>query len=186
MERREFLLAGAAVGAVAAGGVLVPLAFVMNDDDANASGASGAVLETFPRTRIGSLSALETGSPTFFDYPLEGQSNILVKLGRDAIGGVGPDHDVVALSNICTHMGCAIQDFVPDVSVLGPCSCHFTTFDLSKSGMVVMGQATQNLPQVALEVDGDDLYATGVYRLVYGHADTLGGTQVSIAKGVSS
>ncbi len=34
-----------------------------------------------------------------FEYPQEGQTNFLVKLGRPAAGGVGPDGDVVAFSD---------------------------------------------------------------------------------------
>ena len=57
--------------------------------------------------------------------------------------------------------------------ILGPCPCHFTTFDLRNNGMVVLGQATQNLPQVTLAVEGDDIYATGLMGLIYGFRDNL-------------
>lgn len=128
--------------------------------------------------KIADLATLEVGNPVPFEYPLEGQSNLLVKLGSDAIGGVGPDGDIVAFSNICTHMGCVLTEFRSDHNVLGPCPCHFTTFDLAHGGMVGLGQATQNLPQVVLEVEDDDVYATGVLRLVYGYYDTLQGAEM--------
>lgn len=179
--RREMLAAGGALGAVLAAGVVVPVSLVLSDDDADSSGATGAMLSTFPRTKVGSISGLAGGEPQFFDYPLEGQSNILVALGAAAIGGVGDDRDVVAYSNICTHMGCPITEFEADHGVLGPCSCHFTSFDLGRDGQVVLGQATQNLPRVLLEVEGDDIHAAGVYRLVYGHHNTLGGLTVRAA-----
>jgi len=175
LTRREVLLGGGVVGAALAAGVVVPVSFVLSDDDAESSGATGAQLATFPRRRVAAMSGLDNGEPQFFDYPLEGQSNIIVKLAKPAMGGAGEGRDVVSYSNVCTHMGCPITDYQPDHGVLGPCVCHFTTFDLARDGQITLGQATQNLPRVLLEVDGDDIYAAGVFRLVYGHQNTLGG-----------
>ncbi|MBI1906526.1 MAG: arsenate reductase (azurin) small subunit, partial [Rhodocyclales bacterium] len=59
--------------------------------------------------------------------------------------------------------------------VLGPCPMHLTTFDLTKHGMVVAGHGTESLPQILLEVEGDDIYAVGVMGLIYGYADNQSG-----------
>lgn len=72
--------------------------------------------------------------PVDFEYPLVGQKNILVKMGEEVIGGVGDGDDIVAFSRICTHMGCEIEDYRHDHKVLGPCPCHFSTFDLIHGG----------------------------------------------------
>lgn len=181
MRRRDFLFGGAAAGAVAATGVVVPLSFVLAGDEDLASGIDGVKVAFYPRTKIGSLADLSGGQPQFFDYPLAGQSNIIVDVGQRAIGGIGPERSIVAYSNICTHMGCPITDYQQEEKVLGPCSCHFTTFDLAKDGQVVLGQATQNLPRLLLETDGDDIFATAVFRLISGYADNLGGTRVELA-----
>jgi arsenite oxidase small subunit len=181
MKRRDFLLGGAAVGAVAAAGVVVPLALVFADDDDIAGGIDGVAIEYFERQRVGSLAGLSSGEPQYFDYPLVDQSNIMVDLGDRAIGGIGENRSVVAFSNICTHMGCPVTDYQPEHKVLGPCVCHYTTFDLSKDGRVVLGQATQNLPRLLLESEGDDVFATGVFRLIYGYANNLAGVNVEIA-----
>lgn len=175
INRREMMLAGTAIGAALAAGVIVPVAFVLSDDDAESSAATGAQLSTFPRLRVASISELSSGEPQFFDYPLAGQSNIVVKLRDRAVGGIGEQHDIVAFSNACTHMGCPVTDYQPAHNMLGPCACHFTTFDLSRDGQVVLGQATEKLPRVLLETDGDSLYAIGVFRLIYGHQNNLGG-----------
>jgi arsenite oxidase small subunit len=37
----------------------------------------------------------------------------------------------------------------------------------------VSGQAYQSLPQVLLELDGDDIYAVGVMGLLYGRNENL-------------
>lgn len=180
LSRREFLLTGTAAGAVVGAAVLVPLGFVLTDEDDAPPGATGAALATFPRTRVASVSELNVGEANFFDYPYEGTSNILVKLGESASGGVGPDRDVVAYSNRCTHMGCPVTEYQSELHVLGPCPCHFSSFDLSREGLNSFGQATQSLPRVLLEVDGDDVYATGVYRLMFGMNDNLAGENLVV------
>ena len=70
-------------------------------------------------------------------------------------------------------MGCPITTYQHEDHVLGPCPCHFSSFDLSRDGIVAFGQATQNLARILLEIDADDIYATGVFRLVYGLGDNL-------------
>ena len=51
---------------------------------------------------------------------------------------------------------------------LGPCPLHLTTFDLTRHGMVISGHATESLPQARLELEGDDIYVTGIMGLIYG------------------
>ena len=134
----------------------------------------GVVLVTYPRQRVASLSNIRQGEPVDFTYPLQGQQNFLVKLGEPAQGGVGPDSDIVAFSSICTHMGCPLTgQYKDEHKIIGPCPCHFTTFDLRISGMVVLGQATENLPQITLAIEDDDVYATGTMGLIYGFRDNL-------------
>ena len=181
LTRREFLFLGGATGAVVAIGVLVPIGIAGLDTetgDGSGAGGAGALVGFFPQVKVASLSGLQDGVPVLFDYPLVGQSNILVKMGEPVIGGVGPDEDIVSFSRLCTHMGCAISEYQHDNKVLGPCPCHYSTFDLIHGGQVTLGQATQNLPQLLLTVDGDDVYANGVFRLVYGFDNTLAGGEL--------
>ncbi len=182
LSRREFLLLGVASGAAVAVGVVLPISIASRDevdgDGAPATSGPAAVVALFPRARIARVSELRDGAPVLFDYPLQGQGNVLVKMGQPAIGGVGDGDDIVAFSRICTHMGCELTDYRHEHGVLGPCPCHFSTFDLIHNGQVTLGQATQNLPQVLLEIDGDEVFATGVVRLVYGFADTLEGAEM--------
>jgi arsenite oxidase small subunit len=189
LTRREFLLIGVAGGAVAAVGVIVPLSQTQNTEQVAVGDGStsttttlppppSAVVGFFPRVRVASVGEVSTTDPVKFDYPLQGQRNVLVKLNNPVSYGVGPDRDIVSFSSICTHMGCLLEEYNPEYNALGPCPCHFSTFDLANNGMVTLGQATQNLPQVLLSIEGDDIYATGVVRLVYGFADTLQGAQM--------
>ena len=98
----------------------------------------------------------------------------IVKLGVPAGGGVGPKQDIVAFSALCTHMGGPLLGTYKGAhKIMGPCPFHLTTFDMTKHGMVVSGQATESLPQLRLEIKGDDIYATGVMGLIYGYHDNL-------------
>lgn len=176
LTRREFLFLGGATGAVIAIGVIVPIGIASRDDQS--AGEAAAVVGFFPRLRVANLSELQEGVPVMFDYPQVGQSSLLVKMGEPVIGGVGPDEDIVAFSRLCTHMGCSISQYQHEYKVLGPCPCHYSTFDLIHGGQVTLGQATQDLPQLLLSVDDDEVYANGVFRLVYGYDNTLQGGEL--------
>jgi len=137
-----------------------------------------ALVATYPRKLIGKLSELKTDEPLDFTYPDEGEhsDSMLVKLGKEAGGGIGTDKDIVAFNYICTHQGGPLHGtYKPDDKALGPCPFHLTTFDLTRHGMFISGQAYQSLPQVLLELDGDDIYAVGMFGLIYGRYDNLKG-----------
>ena len=133
-----------------------------------------AIATAHPRLRVTSMSELQVGDVVDFEYPTEGSEASLVRLGRTAAGGIGPDGDIVAFSTDCTHMGCPLRGlYRPEHGIFGPCVCHFTTFDLALRGMVVIGQATENLPQILLDVEGDDIVAVGTLGILYGFRDNL-------------
>jgi len=135
--------------------------------------AATAEVTTLDRQKIGQLSTLQAGEAVSFNYPNAGElSNcMLVKTGEKSGGGIGEGQDVVAFSGRCTHMGGSLDgEYKPQHKVAGPCSLHLTTFDLTRHGMVVAGHATQALPQILLELDGDDIYAIGVVGLLYGNS----------------
>ena len=166
LSRRAFLLSGGtAVTVMALGGLSQAL-------------GQGAALKvaSYPRTKIGRLNRLKVDQPTTFQYPWKdfNSTNMLVKLGVPAGGGIGPDQDIVAFSTLCTHMGGPLAgQYRGQYKILGPCPFHLTTFDLTRHGMVVAGQATESLPQIVLEVKGDDIWATGVMGLIYGYQANL-------------
>ena len=172
VDRRTFLkLSGLSAGVVLGGGAVV-VGAVGRPVRVGAQEAEKVVLAfpDYPDVAIARLADLRPGEPVFFDYPQAGQRNMLVKLGKPAEEGVGPEGDVVAFSAFCAHMGVPLDGvYDHDHAVLGPCPAHFSTFDLTKSGMLVMGKATQPLPQVVLSVDGaGEISATGMYGLIYG------------------
>jgi arsenite oxidase small subunit len=126
----------------------------------------------YPARTIAKIGDLAIDKPIEFSYPAKDIRNVLVKLGETAGGGVGPQKDIVAFNTVCTHMGGPVgaETYKAKYKVLGPCPLHLTTFDMTRHGMVVSGHATSALPQVMLEIRGDDIVAIGMMGLVYGYA----------------
>lgn len=163
MSRRQLLLSGGALTTLVTLSGLPGLAL---------GAPLHALKAEYPKAKIGKLSALKKGVPLEFSYPYADVRNVLVRLGVPAGAGVGADKDIVAFNQQCTHMGGPLQGtYKPEHQVLGPCPLHLTTFDLSRHGMVASGHATESLPQIVLEVKGDDIYAVGVMGLVYGYSN---------------
>ncbi len=169
MTRRRFLMTS---GAAAVSVSTIPLSL-------SAGMVVKAEVVAYPRKWIARLSELEDHRPVDFDYPDDaaGSSAMLVKMGgTKAGGGIGPQRDVVAFSYICTHQGGPLQGAYKAVGehrVLGQCPQHLSTFDLTRHGIVVSGQAYESLPQVMLELDGDDIHAVGIMGLLYGRNRNL-------------
>ena len=165
--RRAFLIGS---GATIAGTMLLPPLFGMDGK------ALAAEVARYPNMRIGSLSQLKRGKPLRFRYPndVAGSASLLIKLGEPAGGGIGPDRDIVAFNSMCTHMGAPMSgSYQAEHQVLGPCPFHQSTFDLTRHDIVISGHATESLPQVLLETQGDDIYAVGLIGLIYGRYDNL-------------
>jgi arsenite oxidase small subunit len=168
LSRRKFLLAS---------GVATATVMVTVQSGAQARRIP-AMVATYPRKKIAQLSALKTDEPFAFEYPDEGAyaQSMLVKLGTEAGGGIGPSKDVVAFNNFCTHQGGDLTDtYKADTKSLGACPLHLSTYDLTRHGILISGQAYQSLPQVLLELEGDDIYAVGVFGLIFGRYDNLQG-----------
>lgn len=165
INRRDFLFGTGAVT------VMVTLNFGPGE-----ARETPALVSVYPRKLIGRLSQLKDDKPVDFTYPDDGDysESILVKLGVKAGGGIGPKQDVVAYNLTCTHQGGSLYDtYKGATKSLGPCPLHLSTYDLTRHGILISGQAYQSLPQVLLELDGDDIYAVGMFGLIYGRYDNL-------------
>jgi nitrite reductase/ring-hydroxylating ferredoxin subunit len=103
-----------------------------------------------PIRRIASLAEMSADGTVVFKYPGEHDDCVLV---RTADGGL------LAYSQKCTHLACAV---VPDADKNTiHCPCHEGYFDLA-TGRPIAGPPRRPLPRITLEVRGDDVYATGV------------------------
>ncbi len=194
-SRRTFLkIAVVASGVLAAGAAGSVARSLISPSPVASAGPT-----TFPKVKVADLSALAVGVPVIFNYPLDTEPNVLVKLGQRATNGVGPDGDIVAFSLICQHLGC-IWGFLPPgksppcnmaytaAEPVGYCCCHGSVFDLTNAARVVGGPAPRPQPQVTLEVDSSGaVYAVGMGApTIFGHntgssdvsADLQGGNPV--------
>ncbi|MGH3320861.1 MAG: cytochrome bc1 complex Rieske iron-sulfur subunit [Streptosporangiaceae bacterium] len=61
---------------------------------------------------------------------------------------------IIAFSKICTHAGCPVSLYQPDIKHL-LCPCHQSTFDVPHGCRVIFGPATRPLPQLPLGLDDD-------------------------------
>jgi len=143
---------------------------------AAATGLSGPALaqvssRKYPRLRVAKAAELATGVPVSFDYPDERSPALLVKLGRAALGGVGPAGDIVAFSALCTHLGCPVQYQSDHFH----CPCHFSKFDPAANGQGYQALGTQYLPQIRLRLDEAtrEIFAEGIDGLIWGRVENV-------------
>src|SRR5579871_4884611 len=143
-SRRNFLKISVVLSAIlAAGGIAAVTKSVT--DRATSSQGSTPTPSTFPKVKISNISSLSQDTPVSFYYPLDNEPNILVKIGQKALGGVGPDGDIVAFSQLCQHLGCDYAYQAPGTSPtcnakyqapgpVGYCCCHGSIYDFAAGG----------------------------------------------------
>jgi Rieske Fe-S protein len=102
--------------------------------------------------RVARMSEVLPGTSLVFQYPGELDNCVLVRLS---------ERDLVAYSQKCTHLSCAVIP-EPEQGLL-LCPCHDGYFDL-RSGDPTAGPPRRPLPRITLAVRGQDIYATGVER----------------------
>lgn len=196
-DRRTFLKIGVAASVVLAAGGVAAIAKSITNPEL----ASGGIAPPtqFPRVKVANLSSLIVNDALNFYYPLDNEPNLLMKLGVRAEGGVGPEADIVAFSQVCQHLGCLYtfqaQGTHPPCNAtynadrpVGYCCCHGSVYDLGRGAQVISGPAPRPVPQVVLEVDSSgDIYAVGMTPpTIFGHntgstditSDLQGGTLV--------
>ena len=157
--RRDFIKLGSTgVAGVLAGQALAPK-------------ADAADPPRYPTVAVAPLKDVGPGAAIVFAYPDAGSPAILLRLGEAAANGVGPGRDIVAYSTLCTHKGCPVT-FNPERKMF-ICPCHWSTFDPAKAGALIIGQASQQLPQIELRVTNGVVEAVGVSGLIYGRHTNL-------------
>ncbi|WP_136416083.1 arsenate reductase (azurin) small subunit [Herbaspirillum sp. ST 5-3] len=167
LSRRDFLKV---TGSAAAGvGITVGKA---THAEAPPADVGRATLPYVPKV-IGRAGQMKNNVPVAFTFPDPSSPCAVLKMGTPVPGGVGPNQDIVAYSTQCTHMGCPVS-YDPAAKTF-KCPCHFSTFDPERSGQMVSGQATENLPAIVLEYNAKDdtVRAVGVEGLIYGRQSNL-------------
>jgi arsenite oxidase small subunit len=155
LSRRSLLTAGT-VGTVAA---------------VAAAPAAQAKTRSYPRLRVISLDGLKVNRAHTFDYPLQGQTSVLIDLGRRVPGGAGPKRSIVAYSALCQHMGCAVAYRRKERELF--CPCHQSRYDPERLGSLIQGMALRPLPKIRLQVRNGAVFAVGVDGLIYGRRSNL-------------
>lgn len=98
---------------------------------------------------IANVSDVPVNSSVVFSYPDQYAQGILINL---------PGRGLVAYSDVCTHLSCAVL-YEPDQQRLH-CPCHEGLFDAS-TGNVLAGPPTRPLPAINIELRGDTVWAVG-------------------------
>jgi Rieske Fe-S protein len=100
--------------------------------------------------RLASVSDVAVGKAHTFAYPTEHDPCILIRPSEQTL---------VAYSQKCTHLSCAVLPRV-DENVMW-CPCHEGTFDLA-SGRPIAGPPRRPLSRIHLRIRGGDIFAAGV------------------------
>jgi Rieske Fe-S protein len=103
-----------------------------------------------PRMRVAALRDVPVGSAMVFTYPGPQDRCLLIR---------PDDATLVAFSQSCTHLSCAVVPRIAE-GVLH-CPCHEGYFDL-RTGRNIAGPPPRPLPKIVLETVNDEVYAVGV------------------------
>ena len=103
-----------------------------------------------PIRRIASTDQIAVGGVLVFNYPEAHDPCVLIRLA---------DKELVAYSQKCTHLSCAVIPRPERGDI--HCPCHEGYFDL-RTGRPTAGPPPRPLPRITLDVRGRDIYATGI------------------------
>jgi len=152
VQRRRFLgLAVLAAGGLIAAIYAIPgLAFLLGP------ALEKAQVENW--IPLGPASKVEPGVPTLFRANVRRQTGWIVNEEQMTVYVLTDDgRTYVALSNICTHLGCRVRWVEGEQQFF--CPCHNGVFD--KTGAVVSGPPPRPLDQYAVKVEDGQLYIQG-------------------------
>lgn len=108
---------------------------------------------------LGSTSKVEPGTPTLFTVAVERKTGWVVNQEKASIYVLTTDgRDFIAMSNICTHLGCRVR-WIGDQGTFF-CPCHNGVFDAQ--GAVVSGPPPRPLDRYEVKVEGDKLFIRGI------------------------
>jgi Rieske Fe-S protein len=97
---------------------------------------------------IGAISTLDKTGSLLFRYPTDKDPCIAVRT---------PEGKLVAYSQVCTHLSCAVVYNKSDNALV--CPCHHGVFNIDQ-GSPVAGPPTRPLPRIKVEQRGERLVAT--------------------------
>jgi Rieske Fe-S protein len=107
---------------------------------------------TPPVVKVADLAAVPVGGAVAFNYPGKHDPCLLIR---------PDDRTLLAYSQACPHLSCAVVPRVEQGSI--HCPCHEGYFDL-QTGRPIAGPPQRPLTRIRVEARRDGVYATGVER----------------------
>ncbi len=152
VDRRGFMrLATGAIGALIAAALGIPaIAYIVGP-----ALKQDKEQEWIP---LGSSSKVELGEPTLFRATVERKTGWIVNEDELTIYVLTEDgRDFIAMSNICTHLGCRVR-WIADQEIFF-CPCHNATYD--KDGEVLSGPPPRPLDRYEVKAENNQLFVLG-------------------------
>ena len=152
LTRRDFMSTATwAIGILIGAGIGIPaIAYII--------GPALREEEALSWIRLGSVSKVELGVPTLFKAKVERQTGWIVNEDEISVYVLTENgRDFIAMSNICTHLGCRVR-WITDQDQFF-CPCHNGIFD--KAGAVVAGPVPRPLDRFDVKVEDDQLFILG-------------------------
>jgi Rieske Fe-S protein len=108
--------------------------------------------------KVGTTSKVEPGTPTLFKMRIERQTGWIVNEEEISVYIFTENgRDFVAMSNVCTHLGCRVR-WIPEDELFF-CPCHNAAFN--KDGSVSTGPPPRALDRYEVKVEDDALLILG-------------------------
>lgn len=148
ISRREFLSRVTwAIGGVISAAIAMPaIAYIV--------GPALKKAEALNWVRLGDITKVELGTPALFKTKIERQTGWILDEERLSVYALTDDgREYIAMSNICTHLGCRVR-WIADREQFY-CPCHDGVFD--KQGNVVSGPPPRPLDRYDAKVENDQL-----------------------------
>ena len=152
LDRREFLAVSTlAIGGVLTASIAIPAAIYV-------IGPSLSEESTQDWIRLGPVTKVELGEPTLFKVNVTRRTGWIVNEDEISFYVLTENgRDFIALSSICTHLGCRVRWIDDQDQYL--CPCHVGIFD--KLGEVVSGPPPRPLDRYEVKVEDGQLYVLG-------------------------
>ena len=150
--RRDFMgFATWAIGGLLGSGLVIPAIIYVAGPALKEQQIQGWI-------RLGQVSKIELGTPTLFKAKIKRQSGWIVDEEEVSFYVYTEDgRNYIALSNICTHLGCRVRWIEQQSEFF--CPCHNAIFD--KEGNVVAGPPPRPLDRFQVKVEDGQLFVLG-------------------------
>jgi menaquinol-cytochrome c reductase iron-sulfur subunit len=105
--------------------------------------------------RLGSTTKVELGTPTLFKTTIERQTGWIKNQEEISVYILTANgRDYIALSNICSHLGCRVRWIADQQQFF--CPCHNGVFD--KEGNVLSGPPPRPLDRYTVKVENSETF----------------------------